>query len=143
LNVDLLTLIALDFLVMEVSDSLLGASGTVGAVAVSVEANESEGLLNTFLVGLGHQEDGLDVTVLGEASSDLLLFPREREVLDVDFVADLADVCRLLLLILLKMHHVLILYELHRLLEALLCLKTHEAIVIGDGSLLQVFVNGV
>ncbi len=113
MNVDLLTLIALDVLVMKVSDSLLGASGTVGAVAVSVEANESEGLLNTFLVGLGHQEDGLDVTVLGEASSDLLLFPREREVLDVDVVVDLADVCRLPLLILLENHLVLILHELH------------------------------
>jgi hypothetical protein len=128
---------------VHIFDGSSGASGAVGRLALFLKTDESEGFLNSFLVWPGHQEDRLDVSVLSEVLSQLLLLPLSREVLHVNVIDDLPDVSRLPLLILFEKHLLLILHKLHRLLEPLFSLEAHEAIVIGGGAFLQVFVRGV
>ena len=140
MNINLETL---DLLLVHIFDGSRGARGAVGRLALFLKTDESKRFLNTFLVDLGLNEDGLDVTILSEELSQLLLLPMNGEVLHENIIDDLPDVSRFPLLILLEKHLVLILHEFHRLLEPLLRLEAHEPIVIGGGAILQIFACGV
>ena len=66
---------SVNFLVVEVADSLLSALRAVVFVVLTIKADESKRLLDVFLVNLFLDCDGLDLTVSLEDFSESLHVP--------------------------------------------------------------------
>ncbi len=87
LNIEL---VAVDLLVMKVSNCLLSSLITVGGVILSAEANKGEWALNSILLALLAQDDGAaDIAVLFENLVYPFIGPSRVEVLHIDVVSGL------------------------------------------------------
>lgn len=82
---------AVDNLVVELSDCIVCALRTIGLVVFPVVADESEGLLISFHILSLHHNDAGNFTVLAEEILELLSGVVRVEFLDVDVVEDLSD----------------------------------------------------
>jgi hypothetical protein len=87
LNIEL---VAVELLVMKVSNSLLSCLKTVSGVILSIEANKGERALNSILLALLALDDGAtDIAVLRENLNQPFFGPSRVEVLHIDVVPEL------------------------------------------------------
>jgi len=87
LNIEL---VAVELLVMKVSNSLLSCLKTVSGVILSIEANKGKRALNSILLALLALDDGAtDIAVLRENLNQLFFGPSRVEILHIDVVPEL------------------------------------------------------